>query len=234
MLGVVVTVFVVDRLIQKREERRSIPQKLAVYEDVRSYTSQYLFFWTSTYRESVPENDPETIEVFFSEMGMTKIFKYLYMDSEPNVSPRRKWWDWIIHNANEFKVNGDKILDRHSSHIDPVAFGFVHQLTESFFNKVLLMSSSIRQSDMSNNFPRVKVLGSYSMLPINEDYQAILGLIKWCNKTHKELLKYNTKLNTLSEYIPQKNKKMPPKCMIPLEILEQQINELKTFRQEKK
>ena len=30
------------------------------------------------------------------------------MDSEPNVTPPIKWWDWILHNAKEFKDNGDK------------------------------------------------------------------------------------------------------------------------------
>ncbi|MCE2963492.1 MAG: hypothetical protein ACK5UE_06680 [Chitinophagales bacterium] len=68
MLGVAVTVFVIDRLIQNREETRSIPQKLAAYEDVWLYTSRYISFWTSVYRESVPEEEPQTFEAFFPRM----------------------------------------------------------------------------------------------------------------------------------------------------------------------
>ena len=234
MLGVAVTVFVIDRLIQNREETRSIPQKLAAYEDVRLYTSRYISFWTSAYRESVPEDEPETIETFFSETGMTKILNHLYMDSEPNVTPPRKWWDWIVHNAKEFKDNGDKLLDRHSHNLDPVAFGYVHQLTESIFNNVLLMSPSIRQSDISMKFPRVKVLGSYSMPPPKEDYEAILGLIKWCNEQYSILNKHSNSIKMVSEYYKDKNRKMPPKCMIPKEILDQQLKELNEFRQRNK
>src|ERR1051325_1402869 len=234
MLGAAVTVFVIDRLIQNREETRSIPQKLAAYEDVRLYTSRYISFWTSTYRESVPEEEPETIEAFFSENGMTKILNHLYMDSEPNVTPPRKWWDWIVHNAKEFKDNGDKLLDRHSYNLDPIAFGYVHQLTESMFNNVLLMATSIRQSDSTRKFPRVKVLASYSMAPPKADYDAILGLVKWCNEQHALLKKYSSSIKKVSEYYKDKNRKMPPKCMIPKEILEQQLKELNEFRQQNK
>lgn len=234
MLGVAVTVFVIDRLIQNREERRSIPQKLAAYEDVRLYTSRYISFWTATYRDSVPEDEPETIELFFSDLGMPKILNHLYMDSEPNVTPSRKWWEWIVHNAKEFKDNGDKLLDRHSHNLDPIAFGYVHQLTESSFNNTLLISPSIKQSDIQMKFPRIKVLGNYSLPPQKEDYDAILGLVKWCNETYSLLRKHSNSIKKVSEYKPTKNRKMPPKCMIPNEVLIKQIQELEEFRQRNK
>lgn len=234
ILGVAVTVFIIDRLIQNREERRSIPQKLAAYEDIRLYTSRYISFWINAYRESVPEQEPETIDDFFSENGMSKILTYLHMDSEPNVTPPRKWWDWIVHNANEFKNNGDKLLDRHSYNLDPIVFGYIHQLTESSFNNMLLLSPSIQQSDNILKFPRIKVLGSYAMSPLKEDYKAILGLVKWCDNTYPLLKKHNSSINKIIEYIPLKSKKMPPKCMIPQDILEQQINELNAFRKQNK
>lgn len=234
MLGVAVTIFVIDRQIQKREKLRSIPQKLAAYEDVRLYTSRYISFWTSTYSESVPEEEPDTIETFFSEEGMTKILYYLHMDSEPNVTPLTKWWDWTVHNAKEFKDNGEKILDRYSHNLDPVAFAYVHQLTESIFNNVLLMIPSIRQSDIQMKCPRIKVLGSYSPHPPKEDYEAILGLVKWCDETYIALKKYSNSIKKVRGYTIVKNRKMPPKCMIPLEILEQQQKELSEFRQRNK
>ena len=234
MLGVAVTIFVIDRLIQNREEARNIPQKLAAYEDVRLYTSRYISFWTSTYRDSVPEEEPDTLETFFSEAGMTKILSYLYMDSEPNVTPPRKWWEWIVYNAKEFKDNGEKLLDRYSHNLDPVAFGYVHELTESGFNNVLLMAPSIRQSDIQMKFPRIKVLGSYSIPPPKEDYEAILGLVKWCNETYIALKKYSSSIKKVTEYTTIGNRKMPPKCMIPPEVLEQQQKELNEFRQRNK
>jgi hypothetical protein len=233
MLGVTVTIFVIDRLIKNREEARSIPQKLAAYEDVRLYTSRYISFWTNVYRESVPEEEPDTLEIFFSEAGMTKILDYLYMDSEPNVYPSRKWYNWIAQNAKEFKENGDKLLDRYSHNLDPIAFGYVHQLTESFFNNALSYAPMIRQSDSFDKTPRPQVLGSYVFLPPKEDYEAIIGLVKWCDATYHVLKKHRNSINKI-EYFTIKNRIMPPKCMIPKEILEQQIKEFNEFQQRNK
>lgn len=234
MLGVAVTVIIIDRLIQNKEEKRNIPQKLAAYEDVRLYTSRYISFWTSAYQESVPYDEPGSIEEFFSENGMSKILQFLYMDSEPNVVPPLKWWDWIIQNAKEFKDNGDKLLDRHSYNLDPKAFGFVHQLTESNFNNVLLKSSSLRETENLWNFPNIRVLGSYSIPPQKEDFDAILGLVKWCNASYLSLKKYSDSIKKVTEYKPQVNRKMPPKCQIPYDVLEQQRMTLIEFRQRNK
>ncbi len=230
ILGVFITVFIIDKLIQNREEKRNLPQKLAAYEDVRLYISRYISFWTNTFRECVPEEDPETLEDFFSEKGMPKILNYLYMDSEPNVTPPTKWWDWLVHNAREFKETGAKILDRHSNNLDPVAYGYIHQLTESSFNSMLLLTTTIRQSDIVSNFPRIKVLGNYSIKPLKEDFDAILGLSKWCNEKYIQLGIYSKSIKRVSEYskIPKNNSL--PKCMIPNSILLQQMNELKKFR----
>ena len=138
MLGVAITVFIIDSLIQKREEYRNLPKNLAAYKDICLYSNRYTNFWLTAFRESVPEEDPETIEQFFSVEGMTKILQYLDIDSQPNVTPPRKWSEWIISNVQEFKENGNKILNRYSDSLDPEIFGHIHQLTESRFNFFLL------------------------------------------------------------------------------------------------
>lgn len=231
ILGVVITVFVIERFIQKKEDKRNLPQKLAAYEDVRLYTSRYISFWTETYRCSVPETEPNTLEKFFSENGMTKILSYLYMDSSPNVIPQMSWWDWMLENAKEFKENGEKILDRYSYNLDPIVFGCIHQLAESPFYSCILMLPSIRKSDTQYNTPRVKVLGSYTITPPQEDYDAILKLVRWCNETYNMLKKYNKSIIKVAEYLPAaENKNFPPKCMIPEGILSQQIREVEEYR----
>lgn len=228
MIGSVVAIFIIDKLIKNREETKSIPQKLAAYEDVRLYTSRYIGFWIDAFRESVPEDDPETIEVFFSENGMSKILKYLYLDSQANVFPSRNWHNWIIDNAKKFQENGNKILDRYSYNLDPEAFGYLHQLAGSLFNECLLTLPSIYQFDTLEKIPRVRILASYSISP-DKDFEAILGLIKWCNESYNQLIKYDSSIIKVSEYAPKKDKRMPPKCMIPVSILLTQNKEFLQF-----
>lgn len=230
MLGSAVAIFIIDRLIKSREEARSIPQKLAAYEDVRLYTSRYIDFWIGAFRESVPEDDPETVEDFFSENGMSKILKYLYLDSEANVFPSRNWHNWIVDNAKKIQENGNKILDRYSYNLDPEAFGYLHQLTQSVFNTCLLTLPSTYQFDALEKIPRVRVLAYYS-IPPDKDFEPILGLLNWCNKTYNQLKKYDASIIKVSEYAPIKDKIMPPKCMIPVSILMSQMKQWQQFRE---
>ena len=46
-LGILVTVLIVDKLIKRQEERKSLPQKATAYEDVRLLTSRLVEFWSS-------------------------------------------------------------------------------------------------------------------------------------------------------------------------------------------
>lgn len=79
ILGAVITVFILDRLIKKREEEKNIPLKIAIYEDIRLYTTRYIGFWIETYLVSVPEDPPKDISDFFSKTGMPKILNYLHL-----------------------------------------------------------------------------------------------------------------------------------------------------------
>jgi hypothetical protein len=237
ILGAVITVFILDRLIKKREEDKNIPLKIAIYEDIRLYTTRYIGFWIETYLLSVPEDPPKDISDFFSKIGMPKILSYLHLDSEPNVTPSQKWWDWIVHNAKEFKVNGEKILDRYSGFLDPEIFGHLHRLTESHFNGCLIMIPAIRQSDNIYKTPRVKVLGNYSIEPMEDDFKAILGLVNWCENSYNDLLKHKIdllKVGAYDDYANRERIKKPPKCMIPEDILKKEIEEVNIFRNQQK
>jgi len=234
MLGALITIYVIDRLIKNMEKLKSIPQRLAAYEDVRLYTSRYISFWLDAYRASVPEEDPPTITEFFSKNGLEKVFKYLYLDAKPNVIPPRTWECWIVENASEFKTNGDKILDRHSYNLDPNVYGFLHHLTEGMFNNMLMSIPSLHQSDLSMNFPRVRTLGYYSIPPQGDDLSAILGLYNWCENEFNELKKFKASVKQVFIYQQRKNKDKSPKSMIPVDIFDIQIKSLRDFREKNK
>ncbi|AIW18816.1 hypothetical protein F0267_23095 [Vibrio coralliilyticus] len=61
-LGILVTVFLVERILTKKEAKRALPLRLAAYEDVRLLSCRLIKFWHEIYRSSVPGTTPETIE----------------------------------------------------------------------------------------------------------------------------------------------------------------------------
>ena len=230
ILGVAITVFIIDRIIKNRDDESKIPYKLALYEDVKIFTNRYINFWVELYRCSVPEEEPKTIELFFSDSGMAKIFDYLYMDSEPNVYPQTKMFNWIFQNAKEFKENGSKIIQRHFHTVDPDVYRCIHHLSESIFISQFLNIPSIIQFDNETNYPRIKILKKYSIKPKHADYNSILGILRWCDKTYNQLRKYDKSITRVSSYSPMKDRKTPPNCMIPDDILYNQLLEFAKYK----
>lgn len=226
MLWVWITILFIDKITQYRKEIEEIPRILATYEDIRLYTSRYISFWVETFNICVPEKNPDTIDKFFSKDWMPKILNYLWLNSEPNVTPKRKWWDWIVTNAKEFIDSWDKILDRNWYLLEPKIYSNIHYITESTFIKVLSMIKNLRSSDLENWFKRVEVLKYYSTLPTDDDFKTILELYNRCEEVY---FKYNNNPNIkrVYQYTNTEYNEKNIKCKIPEEILEKQIIEFK-------
>ena len=233
MLGVLVTVLIVDKVIQIRDKNRLLPQKMVVYEDIRLFVTRYIMFWTEAFHQSVPEPDPNNLQDFFSNNGMPKILEYLHLNGEPNVTPPRKWSSWLVENAREFEESGDKILDRHAHMLEPEVYASIHQLTESSFNKTILMIPNIMNVDRLHSFPRVNVFGSYSIPTEEEDFKAILYLHDWCEKQFESYKIIKPSINRVIQYKPILDKKMPPKSQIPDEVLLRESKAFAKFQRKK-
>jgi hypothetical protein len=234
ILGVFITVLIVDQIVQKREEQKTLPHKLAAYEDVRLFVSRYLSFWLSTYKLSVAEKAPDNIRTFFSENGMGKIWNCLYLNSKPNVTPETTWWVHLPNSMKELQDLGDKILDRHSGHLDPEIYGELHHMTESSFLNVFKYMQSIKQSDLNSGFPRPNLLSSYSMQPQKQDYEAMIKLFEWCTKSYERISPHSPYLKKVSEYIPAADSGGTPRCMIPPEVLLKEAETLRKYREQQK
>jgi hypothetical protein len=127
-LGILVTVLIVDHLIKRQEELRSLPQKATAYEDVRLLTSRVVSFWADVYRSCVPEPSPPSVDAIFCEASFEKMRTNLNLDSQPNVTPARTWWDWVPQNLSDHKKRAETILERHNNVLDPKAYAYVHHI----------------------------------------------------------------------------------------------------------
>lgn len=188
--GILVTVLIVDHLIRRQEELRSLPQKAAAYEDVRLLVSRIVSFWSDVYRASVPEASPASVRELFSEPAFEKMQRFLNMDAQPNVTPATTWWDWVPRSIADYRQRGETILERHNNVLDPNAYGLVHQIATEGLDPNFIRS--IKQSDDQMGFPRPHVLGSYWFLP-GTYCDAVVGLVDWCESQFEMLGKNGVK-----------------------------------------
>lgn len=185
-LGILVTVLIVDHLIKRQEELRSLPQKATAYEDVCSLTSKIVSFWSEVFRACVPEPSPASISDLFCQAAFEKMQQNLNLNSQPNVTPPRTWWEWLPQSLSDHRKRAETILERHNNALDPTTYAFVHQIaTEGMDPDVI---QTIRQIDLQEKFPRPNVLGSYYFLP--EHYcETVIALVRWCENQAGQLEK---------------------------------------------
>lgn len=183
-LGILVTVLIVDHLIKRQEELRSLPQKATAYEDVRLLTSRVVSFWADVYRSSVPEPSPSSVYALFCEASFEKMRTRLNLDSQANVTPARTWWDWAPQSLSDHKNRAETILERHNNVLDPKAYAYVHQIATGGMEPGLI--HSMRQSDLQMGFPRPRILGSYYFL-LDNYCETVIGLVVWCEEQFKQL-----------------------------------------------
>ncbi|MFH1052183.1 MAG: hypothetical protein V1779_14790 [bacterium] len=226
MLGVLITILIINQIIIIREEKRKIPHKFAVYDDIRLFISSFMVFWQQAFQESVPEDDPDNIYMFFSDYGMGKVWNYLYLPAIPKMAISLSWFEHLIEFASEIKDKGNNILTRHAQYLTPQVYRTIHQITEAQYLDIIKNMQKMKRYYETGNMPVINVLESYAVMkPSDKDYSSIINLYEWCEKMYDELSAIDKSIIKVSRFIPRKNKPLPPPSMIPEEVLAKETEE---------
>lgn len=228
-LGIAFTVFLIDQLLRRREEARILPQRLAAFEDVRVLVQRRISFWFQAYMAAVPGDLPAHVRDLFSPQSIALVGGLLDMDSHPNVTPRRTWWQYVPEDLESLRVSAERILERYTAILDPKAFLSVHKLLTTTVEPGL--PTGILQSDQEHRFPRPRVLGSY--LPVLPDhFAALLALIEWLVLERQDLSERTGEaLGEITVDLSGNRPQGTPPCMMAPEKLAAQVQALKDHHQ---
>lgn len=222
ILGVVVIGFFLNSVaskqakdLEKQEEKRKLPIRIAIYNDIRLLILRMTSIWIEAYNTSVPGKELESIEELLSKETFDKIRILLDLRSEAPIAPKRSWTDYLENNRNEVFERGNRILDRYGIFLDYNIYGIVNNLiNESTIFSTLNMIRVISAVDKQEGYKRIPTLANYCPEPSQDDYEKIKELIEWCNNEYKRLSKEKINLFKLNINIKGTNKKKEiPDCM---------------------
>lgn len=188
LLGIGITVFFIEKILEKNRKNEKKPITTAALTDISLLVNRYVLFFQELYRNSVEEVEPNTLKDFLSTETFEKIWNNLDMNAKPLVYPEINMWTHLQNNAKYFHELGTKILDRHGWHLDSKTYKYIHDITESS-----IVTSwkdyiiSIYNLDISMGYQRPKILASYSIEITKEELDSVYNLQQWCIRTSKEL-----------------------------------------------
>jgi hypothetical protein len=228
-VGTAMTVLIVDWLYERRETARQMPKRIVVHEDVRLLVARSIGFWFNSYMAAVPGELPATIVQLVRPESIDKIRAHLDMNSVPNVTPRRTWWQFLPEQTNDLKNLADKILHRHSEILDPEAYRSVSHLAQGLLDPNII--NGIRASDQEMGFPRPQILGNY-LFVLDEYFPALLMLVRWCNDEAKAIKRaVNFDAMLIDEHLVGNRPDGTPSCMVAPEELARQLQKLADYRE---
>ena len=217
ILGVAITVFIIDSLAQSRESQRMKPLKLAEFEDAKNLFNRFISFWYVTYSRSVPEEYPETFDEFLSDNGIGKIFNYLNIDSKPSQNDSLTWIQWIQNNHSEWLDICNRYLERHSANADPELYKLIHAFVECPFMKTIPMMNAFKKVREKNDSPGLNALSGYLPKPRKNDYEVLQKMNQCLKSLNKKYNPDKSNSDNITNYKPVKLENRKVDCALSKE-----------------
>lgn len=232
ILGIIITVVIVERLLARQEARRNMPLKAAAYEDVRLLVSRLVSLLRTMFIEAVPQPAPTTVDALLTKESVDSIVSNLNVDAEAPVFPDKKWFEYLRDVGDEQRQAAEKILERYAATLDPKAYQLVHKLLDGTLDIGLMTPSTVRHLDRVKGWPRPTVLGFYTVID-SIDPEPIRLLYEWTVET--EMLLRRRGVSDLRpaaiEFRAEQPKSPPPAAFRPGE-LEAQLEAWEKFEKE--
>jgi hypothetical protein len=183
-IGAAFTVYGIDLLIRRREEKRLLPVRAASYEDVRVMTHWALDLWKTAYEHSVGNSGPTSWRDLFSDEFIQKTMIDLDIRRPANILPAAPWGNYIDQEMQRIHKHAEKVLERHGCVLDPAIHRAVYSIVYYGHHNITYLQGH----DQRDEIPRPSNLGSY-MPVIREWFDAVIELHEWTIQTHDYLVK---------------------------------------------
>ncbi len=218
MLGVLITIFVIDSLVRRRESKRQLPLNLSIYRDTFKFFGQFITIFHPAYVVSVPLELPDSLEGFISENGMGKVFKYLDLDTiQPRVAPAKTWYQQFRERSISITKLGDTFLERYRGLTDPMVFNAVHTLINGEFFRSIRVMESIRNYGLKSGKKYTMSFRSFGVRFSEKEYQSLQILNSWIKKGYKELSKFDSSIPQYT--FKTEHHKQDLSCKLPDELI---------------
>lgn len=231
IIGVFITVYIVDYLLNSREKARLAPMKVIVFQEISILFNRHLGMYLELYSESVKEAPPTTTKEFIEKDCIYKALLYSNVDGKPRISPQQTMTQYLASKAVDFETRAEKILDKYSNYMSPNIANLLHQLyVESPSISIMKILPNVVQLRLHLPYPKSLV---YHLYNPDEKYKTnMIKLNSWLEKERVELLKVDNDLRTIAnpEYLKNRNDKHQFIFRLEEKDLEEQIRKFDEWK----
>jgi hypothetical protein len=191
-----IAVFLIDRLLEKKEEARKAPIKYVVYQEISVVYNRFVNLLLDLYANACPEPAPLSIGEFLADGFLERAFLYTNVEAQANVFPARLVHEYLNDQAKDLRDRAEKIIDKYSAFMEPSALSLLYGLflNSSFMMKVTTLSKII---EARRPWPYPQSLGYHLGGMTEREVSDLQTLEKWLFKERRVLVKRYTELRQI-------------------------------------
>lgn len=233
MIGVLLTIFVIDWLLEKKEKSRLAPLHFVIYQEISGLYNSYTGLFYDLYKNTCPEEPPNKMEDFFSGEYCKTALLYTNIRTEALVFPAKPVIVFLSEKARQLKSNAEQIIDKYTSFITPEILSIIYTLFRES-STLIIMESLPVLIQARNQMPYPNSLIYHLPPPSENDVKQLLKLQEWLLNEKERLEKSGQSLRPVSnpEGSISKNSNRQLRYRIDEEVLQQQIETFNIWREE--
>ena len=167
--GILITVVIVNKMLERRDEIRFLPQRAAAYDDVRDLIASIVEFWERPIKGCIPRFSPASPRDLFDEEVFSRLDRSLDCRSADVA-------DYLEHFLSKTESSAANLIDIHRGNLDPDAYRQLHSISRMRTDSHWF---SMRYTgDYNSDFPRPDVLQYFWRRP-NNYCSVIKRLLIW-------------------------------------------------------
>jgi hypothetical protein len=203
MIGVAVTVFIVDKMYKRREQKKRFPIDKRIFADLQMLITSYLIIWRQLIFEYTPDKKINTIDDLI--LAQNEILEKANLNDEFNnvnvhVPENLKVFfnkKTVLEAFQEYQhfLNSEipKFIAEYKFYMDPDLYDLLSQILEDEYNKNI---TSLKNVEETRNL--ISLIEENAST--NVDPNSLINFINQHNTEHfkliEELIVYSTKLYT--------------------------------------
>lgn len=187
VVGILFTLYIIEKLIKRKDDRKLLPYKIAVYSDIVSMVYEIIYLWGTIYSSSVPNAKSIKIRELFTEEVFKLMGEHLDLDSPLMSLPTQTWRQHIPLVQGKIRRSSERIIQVHSTHIDPHAMTIINRLLDGYIKHTTSLIDVLPKVDAELGIQRHSNLRSY--LAVYQPWlNDVIELHEWCSNERKRLM----------------------------------------------
>lgn len=129
LLGVALTIFIVNRVFENRQKREELPARILVYKEITAMTNRIILFWSRIEMATSVERS-NNVDELLNQENIARLAQKLDLLGDPPPNTAKNWLEFFEQEITLVQNYHTKLLSNYVNHLTPDQVSLIHGIAE--------------------------------------------------------------------------------------------------------